>query len=84
MPGVTLIHDVHVCTVTSNFDLLTARILVDPAYRGYEDEMQRKLRLIASEKYSIHHMTFQLCHSAAECSENYHVGHLEAVARPAR
>ncbi len=84
VPGVTLIHDVHVFTVTSNFDLLTAHILVDPAYRGYEDEMQRQLRLIASEKYSFHHVTFQLCHSAAECSENHHVGHLEAVARPAR
>ena len=84
VPGVTLIHDVHVFTVTSNFDLMTAHILVDPAYRGYEDEMQRQLRRIALERYRLHHVTFQLCHSAGECTENHHVGHLEAEARPAR
>ena len=55
VPGVTLIHDVHVYTVTFNFDLMTAHILVDPAYRGYEDEIQRQLRRIASEKYKLHH-----------------------------
>ena len=81
VPGVTLIHDVHVFTVTSNFDLMTAHILVDPEFRGSEEEMQRQLRRIASEKYGLHHVTFQLCHTAAECSENHHVGHLEALSR---
>ena len=81
VPGVTLIHDVHVFTVTSNFDLMTAHILVDPSYRGLEDEIQRQLRRIASEKYRLHHVTFQLCYSAAECSEDHHVGHLEALSR---
>ena len=81
VPGVTLIHDVHVFTVTSNFDLMTAHILVDPSYRGLEDEIQRQLRLIASERYRLHHVTFQLCYSAGECSEDHHVGHLEALSR---
>ena len=81
VPGVTLIHDVHVFTVTSNFDLMTAHILVDPAYQGYEDEIQRQLRHIASERYRLHHVTFQLCYSAGECSEDHHVGHLEALSR---
>ena len=81
VPGVTLIHDVHVFTVTSNFDLMTAHIIVDPAYRGYEDEMQRQLRMIACDKYRLHHVTFQLCHSVADCTENHHVGHLEALSR---
>ena len=81
VPGVTLIHDVHVFTVTSNFDLMTAHILVDPEFRGYEDEMQRQLRRIAVDSFGLNHVTFQLCHSAGECSENHHVGHLEAVAR---
>ena len=84
VPGVTLIHDVHVFTVTSNFDLMTAHILVDPEFRQYEDEMQRQLRLIATERYNLHHVTFQLCHSAAVCSEQHHVGHLEALARSDR
>ena len=81
VPGVTLIHDVHVFTVTSNFDLMTAHVLVDPTFRGYEDEMQRQLRRIATEGYGIHHVTFQLCHSVDECSEDHHVGHLAALSR---
>ena len=84
VPGVTLIHDVHVFTVTSNFDLMTGHILVDPAFRGSETEMQREFRRIATEKYGLHHVTFQLCHAATECTEQHHVGHLEAVARPSR
>ena len=81
VPGVTLIHDVHVFTVTSNFDLMTAHILVDPDYRGLEDEIQRQLRRIASESYRLQHVTFQLCYSVGECSEDHHVGHLEALSR---
>ena len=81
VPGVTLIHDVHVFTVTSNFDLMTAHVLVDPDFRGYEDEMQRQLRRIATELYGIHHVTFQLCHTADACTEDHHVGHLAALSR---
>jgi cobalt-zinc-cadmium efflux system protein len=84
LPGVALIHDVHVFTVTSNFDLMTAHILVDPAYQGNEDEIQRQLRRIATEEHGIHHVTFQMCHSADACSENHHAGHPGAVARAAR
>ena len=84
VPGVTLIHDVHVFTVTSNFDLMSAHVLVDPAYQGPEDEIQRQLRLIATKNYGLHHVTFQLCHSAGDCTENHHVGHLEALARSTR
>ena len=84
VPGVTLIHDVHVFTVTSNFDLMTAHVLVDPAYREVEDQIQHQLRRIATERYRLDHVTFQLCRTAVECTENHHVGHLEAEARPAR
>jgi cobalt-zinc-cadmium efflux system protein len=82
VPGVTLIHDVHVFTVPSNFDLMTAHILVDSTHRGHEEEMQRQLRRIASDGYGLHHMTFQLCYSAADCTENRYAPHLEVEARP--
>ena len=84
VPGVTLIHDVHVFTVTSNFDLMTAHILVDPTFRDYEEEMQHQLRRIATEGHGIHHVTFQLCRSVTDCTEDHHVGHLQALARPHR
>jgi Co/Zn/Cd efflux system component len=38
LPGVMLIDDFHVFKVTSNFDLMTEHIHVDPAYQGYEDK----------------------------------------------
>ena len=81
VPGVTLVHDVHAFTVTSNFDLLTAHVLVEPSYQGYEDEIQNQLRIIATDRHGLHHVTFQLCYSASICTENHHVGHLEALAR---
>ena len=34
VPGVTLIHDVHVFTVTSNFDLMTAHVPRRPGLQG--------------------------------------------------
>ncbi len=84
VPGVTLIHDVHVFTITSNFEFMAAHILIDPSYRGYEDEMLESMRRIASGKYGIQHVTLQLCRTAGACAENHHVGHLEAAARQSR
>ena len=81
--GVTLIHDVHVFTITTNFDFMSAHVLIDPSYTGDIDRMQNRMREIASEKYGIHHVTIQLCRSAVYCAENHHVGHLEAVSRSA-
>ena len=80
--GVTLIHDVHVWTLTSGYDLMTAHILVDPVYPGDVDALMNRLRRIASEGYGINHITLQMCRSVSECSEDHHVGHLEALARP--
>ena len=82
--GVTLIHDVHVFTVTSNFEFLTAHVLMDPSFQGDANDSLETMRNIISDKYGIGHVTLQLCRTANTCSENHHVGHLEAVARPPR
>ena len=82
--GVTLIHDVHVFTVTSNFEFLTAHVLMDPSFQGDTNDSLETMRNIISDKYGIGHVTLQLCRTANTCSENHHVGHLEAVARPPR
>ena len=82
--GVTLIHDVHVFTITSNFEFMTAHVLMDPSYEGDISESLARMRRIASQEWGIHHVTLQLCLSASGCSENHHVGHLEAVARAGR
>ena len=76
--GVTLIHDVHAWTITSNYDLLTAHVLIDPSYTGDQDELLTQLRQIAAESYGLHHVTLQICRAAGQCAENHHVGHLAA------
>ena len=71
----------HVDTITSNFEFMTAHVLMDPSYEGDINESLALMRRIASQEHGIHHVTSQLCRSATECSENHHVGHLEAEAR---
>ena len=34
LEGVTLVHDVHVWTLTSGYDAMTAHVLIDPDYPG--------------------------------------------------
>ncbi len=81
-PGVTLIHDVHAWTVTSGYEVLTAHVLLDPALPGDQvDSVLRRLRRIASEDFEIRHITLQVEQSVDGCTEDHHVGHLEAVQR---
>ena len=79
--GVTLIHDVHVWTISSGYEAMSAHVLVDPSYRGNRDELLRRMCAIARSKYSIGHVTLQLEDSVSECTEDHHVGHLEALTK---
>ena len=76
--GVTLVHDVHVWTISSNYYSLTAHVLIDQSYLGDADELLDRLRRIAREKYGIHHLTLQLDRSLSDCDEDHHLGHLAA------
>ena len=81
--GVTLIHDVHVWTLTSQVEAFTAHILVDPSWQGDPDRMLTRIKHIVHEEFSINHATVQLERSASDCNEDHHVEHLWAMARPA-
>ena len=76
--GVTLVHDVHAWTITSGYDALTAHVLVDPDYQGDFESLLRRLQRIAYQEFGIRHITIQMEQSVADCTENHHVGHLEA------
>ncbi len=78
--GVTVIHDVHVWTISSNYYALTVHVLIDPSYEGDVNEMLAKMRAIAYEDYNIMHATFQLETTVSSCHEDHHVGHLMARA----
>ena len=80
--GVTLIHDVHVWTIAPSYEALTAHILIDPDYQGDLDALRHRLREIASRDFGINHITLQLEKSRQGCTEDHHVDHLFAHARP--
>ena len=76
--GVTLVHDVHAWTITSGYHAFTAHVLVDPEYAGDSGDLLSRLRKIA-KGFGLTHVTLQIEHSAAECTEeNHHVDHLFA------
>ena len=79
--GVTIIHDVHVWTITSGSEAFTAHILVDPTYRDLRLLRSRVLE-ITHDEYGISHVTVQLEQSVAGCKEDHHVDHLEHAVRP--
>ena len=79
--GVTLIHDVHVWTITSGSEAFTAHILVDPTYQDLE-LLRTRVQDITHNEYGIAHVTLQLERSVAGCKEDHHVDHLEHAARP--
>ncbi len=82
MEGVTLIHDVHVWTITSGNEAFTAHVLLDPSYTGDVSQMLLRMREKARQDYGINHITLQLERSAADCTEeDHHVGHLLAHSR---
>ena len=75
-PGVTLVHDVHVWTISSGHESFMAHVLVDPAYEGDLDGLIHRMQYIARHDFGIGHITIQAERSLAGCTENHHVGHL--------
>ena len=79
--GVTIIHDVHVWTITSGSEAFTAHVLIDPAFQGSDDELLTKIKSIIHDDYNIGHATIQLERSTMTCKEDHHVDHLLQQAR---
>ena len=79
--GVTLVHDVHVWTISSGYEAITAHVLADPTYSGDLDAMLRRLRDIAMRDFGIGHATIQLEQSLVGCTEDHHVDHPLTQAR---
>ncbi len=77
MPGVALIHDVHVWTIASGYEAMTAHVLVDPDLaKEQTDFILRHIREIATGKYHIHHVTIEVEQTLTGCTENHLVSHL--------
>ena len=81
MDGVTLIHDVHVWTITSGNEAFTAHVLMDPSYEGDLDRLTTRMQDLLHDSYGIGHVTLQLERTLEGCIEDHHVGHLLARSR---
>ncbi|MDE2895586.1 MAG: cation diffusion facilitator family transporter [Chloroflexota bacterium] len=80
LDGVTVVHDVHAWTITSGYDSISAHILIDDEHPDHQALLDQA-KEIAREKYHLSHITFQVETSLGGCTEDHHVGHLEATAR---
>ena len=80
----TLIHDVHVWTITSGNEAFTAHVLVDPSNQGDVDQLTRRMQNMLHGEYGIGHVTVQVEQSLDGCTDNHHVGRLLAFARSER
>ena len=74
--GVTLIHDVHVWTITSQSESFSAHVLIDPTHEGDVDLLITEMQDIAHNRYGIEHVTIQVESTLDGCTEDHHVGHL--------
>ncbi len=76
MDGVTLIHDVHIWTITPGNEAFTAHALIDPTYPGEDTDLLKRMQEMTHNDYGISHVTIQVERTLEGCTENHHVGHL--------
>ena len=81
--GVTLVHDIHVWTLSAGNEALTAHVLIDPEYKGDSEDLRLRLRDIIYNDFGIGHITLQVEKSLEGCTEDHHFDHLVASTRPA-
>ena len=82
LPHVTLLHDIHVWSIASGFESMTAHVLVDPELDPQEkDALLRRIRQIAREDHGIHHVTIQIEQTVSGCTEDHLVSYLLQRAR---
>lgn len=76
--GVTLVHDIHVWTLSEGNEALTAHVLIDPDYPGDVEALRLRLRDIVYHDFGIGHITLQVEKSLEGCTEDHHFNHLAA------
>ena len=73
VPGVTVMHDIHVWTVTSGYVSMSAHVLTDPSHEASHGEVLVELQRIAKDRHGISHVTLQLETSEVNCTEDHHL-----------
>ena len=83
LPGVTLVHDVHVWSLAPDYDVLTAHILVAPELQTEDLKLMRgQVQELAKRDYNLRHVTVQLEYTTDGChDEVHHFDHLHRLGR---
>lgn len=76
--GVTLVHDIHVWTLSPGNEALTAHVLIDPDYPGDVEALRLRLRDIIYDDFGIGHITLQVEKSLEGCTEDHRFDRLAA------
>ena len=71
--GVDRVHDIHVWTLATGYEALTAHVTVKKGYelQAGDDTILNRLRGIAYDEFKLQHVTLQLETSAANCNEDH-------------
>ena len=79
-PGVTLVHDVHVWTMTPGYEVLMAHVLVEPSYPADQiGSLLDRMREVVRRDFGIRHITLRIGQSGEGCGEGcHHVVHVVA------
>ena len=73
--GVTGVHDIHVWSLTSRYNVLSAHVTTDLPLPDRRELLLQRLRDIASKEFGLAHVTLQLEDSQEGCDEKHHFAH---------
>lgn len=73
--GVTGVHDIHVWSLTTGYDVFSAHITADVETVEHSNRLLQRLRDIAIKDFGVAHVTIQLEESGRECEEAHHIEH---------
>jgi len=73
--GVTGVHDIHVWSLTTGYDVFSAHITADIKTVEHSNRLLQRLREIAIKDFGVAHVTIQLEESGRECEEAHHIEH---------
>jgi len=79
LPEVEGVHDIHVWSITTGYEVLSAHAVVSTQDERDREILLRRMRQIASEQFGIEHVTIQIESSGARCDESHHVPHVSAT-----
>jgi cobalt-zinc-cadmium efflux system protein len=65
IPGVCAIHDLHVWTITSGYDAVSAHVVVDETREG--GLVLGDVRTTLHDRFGVHHITIQIEHQEFHC-----------------